>query len=701
MIQAAVNPREVPLRPSVESSRMTNRLALILAFTCAALTVFAADAPKEKKPQPDPAGHEAEKAVAGLDVHPALQAELFAAEPMMLNPTATDIDHRGRVWVCEVVNYRKHKGKRPEGDRILIIEDTKGTGKADSVKVFAQGPQFDSAHGICVLATPNGKGTKVIVSCGDKVIVLTDTDGDDKADKEEVLFSGISGTQHDHGIHAFSFGPDGKLYFNFGNSGKQIKNAKGEPIVDLAGNVVDDKRKPYLEGMVFRCNLDGSRFETLGWNFRNNWMVAVDSFGTLWQSDNDDDGNRAVRINFVMEFGNYGYRDEVNGAGWSDAWKKANAKAKLPDDQKFRYHWHLDDPGVVPNLLDTGAGSPTGIAVYEGNLLPQEFRGQLIHCDAGPNVTRAYPVERDGAGYKARTVNILEGTRDKWFRPSDVKVAPDGSLIIADWYDPGVGGHNMQDLDRGRLFRVTPKGHVGYKIPKFDFSTAEGCVEALKNPNNATRYVAWQALNQMGSKALGHLDLLYSQNTDARLRARALWLLTLIPGQEQIYLRKALADKNEDLRITGLRIARAHKLDVIPLVKQLANDKSAAVRRECAIALRHNPSPDAPKLWAQLAQQHDGKDRWYLEALGIAADKQEEKFFASWLGAVGERWSTPAARDIIWRSRTPKAAELLGKLATDKNATAIDRDRYLRALDFIPKCKEKDDALAAIALGAL
>ena len=136
-------------------------------------------------------------------------------------------------------------------------------------------------------------------------------------------------------------------------------------------------------------------------------------------------------------------------------------------------------------------------------------------------------------------------------------------------------------------------------------------------------------------------------------------------------------------------------------MKQLANDKSAAVRRECAIALRHNPSPDAPKLWAQLAQQHDGKDRWYLEALGIAADKQEEKFFASWLGAVGERWSTPAARDIIWRSRTPKAAELLGKLATDKNATAIDRDRYLRALDFIPKCKEKDDALAAIALGAL
>jgi hypothetical protein len=68
--------------------------------------------------------------------------------------------------------------------------------------------------------------------------------------------------------------------------------------------------------MVFRCELDGSNVETLAWNFRNNWEVAVDSFGTMWQSDNDDDGNKGVRINYVMEFGNYGYSDEMTGAGW-------------------------------------------------------------------------------------------------------------------------------------------------------------------------------------------------------------------------------------------------------------------------------------------------------------------------------------------------------------------------------------------------
>jgi putative membrane-bound dehydrogenase-like protein len=677
-------------------------MKILLLTLMTTLTVFwggvqAAAAAPASKPV---VGHEPEKAVPSLDVHAALQAELFAFEPMMLNPTSTDIDHRGRVWVCEVVNYRRHKGKRPEGDRILIVEDTNGDGKADSVKVFAQGSQFDSAHGVCVLGTPDGKGTRAIVSAGDKVFLLTDTDGDDKADKEEVLFSDIAGTQHDHGIHAFMFGPDGRFYFNFGNSGKQIKDAKGAVIVDLAGNRVEDKRQPYTEGMVFRCNLDGSRFETLGWNFRNNWMVAVDSFGTIWQSDNDDDGNRGVRINYVMEFGNYGYRDELTGAGWGDAWKKANTKAKLPDDQKFRYHWHLDDPGVVPNLLHTGAGSPTGITVYEGSLLPAEFRGQILHCDAGPNVTRAYPVQRDGAGYKADSVNILKGARDTWFRPSDVKVAPDGSIIVADWYDPGVGGHNMQDLDRGRLFRVTPKGHAGYKVPKFDFSSAEGCIEALKNPNFAARYVAWQALNKMQAKAQPALAKL-STDTDPRSRARALWLLAAIKGNAAAAVAQSLADPSDDIRAVGLRIARMHQLDVIALVAKLAKDASPLVRRECAIALRHNPSPTAPALWAQLAQQHDGKDRWYLEALGLAADRNEAACLAAWLAAVGNQWNTAAGRDIIWRSRTPKAAELIGKLATDKAATAADRDRYLRALDFIPKCKEKDDALAAIALGAL
>ena len=83
----------------------------------------------------------------------------------------------------------------------------------------------------------------------------------------------------------------------------------------------------------------------------------------------------------------------------------------------------------------------------------------MIHCDAGPSVVRAYPVTKDGAGYKATIVNILDGSKkNNWFRPADVCVAPDGSLFVTDWYDPGVGGHAQRDIDRGRIFRVAPPG---------------------------------------------------------------------------------------------------------------------------------------------------------------------------------------------------------------------------------------------------
>ena len=112
----------------------------------------------------------------------------------------------------------------------------------------------------------------------------------------------------------------------------------------------------------------------------------------------------------------------------------------------------------MPNLLQTGAGAPCGIMVYEGHLLPKVFQNQIIHTDAGRNVVRAYPVVDDGAGYKARIVNLLDSTRNQWFRPCDVCAAPDGSLFVADWYDPGVGGHAQADTERGRIFRIAPEG---------------------------------------------------------------------------------------------------------------------------------------------------------------------------------------------------------------------------------------------------
>ena len=189
--------------------------------------------------------------------------------------------------------------------------------------------------------------------------------------------------------HSF-FGPDGNLYFNFGNEGGHLLDGKGNPVTGKDGQPIDFKK--LRQGMVFRSDPDFKNIEVLGNNFRNNYEVAVDSYGTMWQSDNDDDGNKGVRINYVMQYGNYGYTDEVTGAGW-----RAN-RTNMEDSIPYQ-HWHLNDPGVVPNLLQTGSGSPTGMVVYEGTLLPKEFQNQMIHCEPGHNVVRSYPVQKSGAGY--------------------------------------------------------------------------------------------------------------------------------------------------------------------------------------------------------------------------------------------------------------------------------------------------------------
>lgn len=643
--------------------------------------------------------HRSDSAVANLDVAPGLQVTLFAAEPDIANITNIDIDAKGRLWACDVKNYRWEKRKlsaptRPEGDRILVLEDKDGDGKCDAQTVFYQGRDIDSAHGVCVL------GNRVIVSALDKVQVFYDDNGDLKADvvdgnvKRDVLFSGISGAQHDHGIHAFICGPDGKLYFNMGNEGKQLKDKDGKPIVDKDGNEVVVNRKPYQEGLVFRCNLDGSQLETLGWNFRNNWELAVDSLGTIWQSDNDDDGNKGVRINYVMEYGNYGYKDEFTGAAWKTT--RENLEKEIPQQ-----HWHLNDPGVVPTMLLTGAGSPTGICVYEGKLLPEVFRNQLIHCDAGPSIVRAYVTKKDGAGYKAEIVNVLDGAaRDNWFRPSDVCVAPDGSLFVSDWYDPGVGGHNQQDVDRGRIFRIAPPG-VKYTVPKYDFATAAGCLAALESPNTSARYSAFTALQNLGQPAAAALhNTFFKTDNEARLRARALFCgaaLVAKSGQPQFVgemVKRALQEPNPDLRVLAIRLARLHDVD-LSAVAAAAKDAAPEVRRELAISLRHSKSPAAAGLWADLAAQYDGKDRWYLEALGLAADKQWDTFLDAYLAKSSEPWKSPAGRDILWRSRGKQTPALLVKIIKDPTTTEADQSRYFRALDFLAG-PEKEAALKTL-----
>src|SRR5688572_225026 len=157
--------------------------------------------------------HMAKNSLKGLDVAPGLRVETMATEPMLINPTNIDVDEKGRVWVTEAYNYRfeiNNNKPREAGDRIMILEDKDGNGSLESSTVFYQGPEVNAPLGVCVL------GNTVLVSQSPYVWAFYDDNNDGKADRKEILFQGMGGTQHDHGMHSFSFGPDGKLYFNFG-----------------------------------------------------------------------------------------------------------------------------------------------------------------------------------------------------------------------------------------------------------------------------------------------------------------------------------------------------------------------------------------------------------------------------------------------------------------------------------------------------
>src|ERR1043165_7787828 len=205
--------------------------SILVAAGILCLTAFA----QEKKKTGAPPVEDSLKAMKSFE---GTEATFWAGEPGLSNPTNMDTDERGRIWVTEPMNYRGSK-MRPEGDRILIMEDTDGDGKADSYKTFYQDKSIIGPLGICVL------GNKVYVAQSPKMLVFTiDSSGDKPEGPPEVLFDGFTGVNHDHGLHSIMFGPDGRFYFNSGNDGVNgavVKNSKGEAIVDSTGSEVGGK----------------------------------------------------------------------------------------------------------------------------------------------------------------------------------------------------------------------------------------------------------------------------------------------------------------------------------------------------------------------------------------------------------------------------------------------------------------------------
>jgi putative membrane-bound dehydrogenase-like protein len=645
-----------------------------------ALIVFGAVTPAQVPP---------EKCESTFTVADGLEFKLWAAEPLLINPTCIDIDHRGRVWVCEAVNYRtKLHGKplnRPEGDRIVILEDTKGTGKADKATTFYQAPDLYGPMGIAVAKDPVGPGWKVYVCQSPDILVFEDKDGDGKADgPPRKLLSGIGGFDHDHGVHGILIGPDMKLYFSVGDrgvDGLQSSDGKGRK---WKSNDTDCRA-----GTIWRCDMDGRNLELIAHNFRNEYEPCVDSFGNIFVSDNDDDGNQQTRICYVMPGGNYGYHPRGKGQS----------------------HWHEEQPGVVPKILRTYFGSPTGMCVYEGTLLPKKYWGQLLHTDAGPRQVRCYHLKPKGAGYDVDREDLVTST-DNWFRPSDICAAPDGSAFVADWYDPGVGGHGMGDTTRGRIFRLAPKGNKP-EVPKVDLETNAGIAAALQSSALSVRYMGMAkikslpheqevaAFKESAKKYLARREFLWSLG-------RAMWAADHDPSD---YLVGIIEDRTYyqpdwlNLHLQGVRnlYERYHDFALAPesVKRQLREDApqaAAAVRAEVLLALRSTDSEFAKPIILDLAKRYDGHDRFYLEAIGIAVghhDKKRRDIILADFDKQFPEWNDKVA-DLVWELQPPAVMATLGRRLTDSKLTAEQKARVLDIL-----CLSDDPAAGKDLLGVV
>ena len=662
----------------------------------------------------------------GLEITP------WAASPMLFNPTNLDVDQKGRIWVTEGVNYRRKAGRQPGGDRIVILEDTNGDGAADSSKVFWQNEELVTPLGIAVF------DNVVIVSQPPNLLKLTDVNRDLKfdpasGDTREVLLTGFNGKNHDHSLHSLTAGPDGKWYFNQGNtcgvftdkSGKTFRigssyyqNGGGEWPVDsraFSGKASDDGFV-YVGGFTVRMNPDATGAEIVGYGYRNSFEQTINSRGFVFQNDNDDPP--ACRTSHIIEHGNAGYFSNDGTRSW-----KADQRPGQPTEVA---EWRQENPGSMPAGDVYGGGSPTGVAYYENGALGDKFTGTLLSCEAARNVIFGYQPTLDGAGFKLDRTDFLTTNPEKQFdgadftggakkhasmggedkarfnfRPSDVCVGADGALYVADWTDPRVGGHDTQDDDAsGIIYRIAPKGFKS-AIPALDLATIDGAITALKSPAVNVRSLGYQKLKTAGSTAYEAVAKVL-EDSNPYVATRAIWLMPYLGEKGLAKLDSLISSDNAANRLTAFRAIRRTDgvIDALPYARKLASDPAPEVRVEAAQAMRSRSFEEARDVLVAVAEGYDGKDRSYLESFGIGAGHHTE---AVWK-AIEQKmkpgapldWSDKFVR-LTWRLMPEAAVSALKIRAT---ASTLNEEQRKLAVDSIAFIKSKASADAMMDLAA-
>ncbi|QDT26071.1 HEAT repeat protein [Gimesia panareensis] len=493
---------------------------------------------------------------------PRIKIELFAAEPDVVTVTGLSVDQRGRVFVVENhTHFRPENYEGPKTDRIRLLEDTTGDGRADRIQTFYEG----STETMNVAAHPNGW---IYVATRSSIFRLRDKDDDGKADlRQNLVQLETTATYPHNGFSGFAFDFFNNIYFAMGeNEGAdaELVGDFGNIYFTLGQNYGDDAiligkgsvRIPALrgEGGVFRCRTDGSRLERIATGFWNPFHLCFDFYGRMFVGDNDPGNRPPCRLLTIVQGGDYGYRRRT-----LEPFIAVNAET----------------PGTLPMTSSTGE-SPTGVISYESDQLPADYRGDLLVASWGEHRIDRYHLTPDGASFKTTTQPVIAG--EEHFRPAGIAVGPDGSLYVGDWADRSYPLHG-----KGRIWKIS--------AVKPELSPRNN---ALTSPDWQQRQNAARALLAQKKPGIDKLKTALS-NDDPRVRAVALNALASVNKMNSELAAPLLTDKEPGIREQAVTILPAELVDFAKVVQE---DQSPAVQ---AAALRRiTNKQDLPLLFDRL-----------------------------------------------------------------------------------------------------
>lgn len=549
-------------------------------------------------------------AIAKMTPADGLEVNLFADEaqfPEFVNPVQMAWDGRGRLWVLSWASYPSTTAERDPFDRMLILEDTDGDGRADSCKTFA-----GDLHNPTGFEFWDGG---VIVATAPDLFFLEDTDGDDRYDRKTRLLTGLSSGDTHHAANSFVVGPDGALYFQEGT----FHMSQVETVHGVLRN---------RNGCVWRYELRTGRLERyVPYNFANPHGHVFDR----WGQDFVTDGTGNVNY-YALPFTGH-----------------------LPEP--------LKKPGYFP-FFQQRSRPCGGTEILSSEHFPESMQGNYMMANViGFRGIFHYRVDDAGSGFGAEELQPIVESSDPNFRPVDLEVGPDGALYFLDWHNPIIGHmqHHIRDPNRdrlhGRVYRVTAKGRPLVREPAFVGQSVDELLKSLESPTDRVRYRARLELSRHRAEDVLPRILPWIASIDRTTPGRihhileAAWLHQQFNRFEPTYVNYLLADDDARARAAAVRI-----------VRQMRHRNPAALATLMDAAADDHPRV---RLEAVVGASFFGDDPRAVDVALIAAERETDRFLdyalADTLRALENSWR-PALVDGSLGDLQPRHRVLLDRL---------------------------------------